>query len=333
MTDNRLAVGYAAKYVGQPDTTVIFQLPLFKEIAKIERFGREIDVHKHQSDLLGYTENKANDCKFGMGIASGESLQVLDVIALRGPCKWIQANKDDQKEFICCLQNWVQLENANAENEYLLPVYQRRKANHQSLIKVNHHYKSASLIHDFYIGTNDSVLHLVMDSETVYFSTQRKVGALHLSTGEKKWELELAREPSNVHDVFHIYAFDLSPNGRFLAAGGIAADEFANEEFVIVDTSTGCILYRTALSRRLKSLTKQASAIHAIKWHPSGWCAVGMSSGFLAHITLDGNIRAYKGSGKRIRALEFIDNNSTLLVGSEEKQFRKWRLLPDELGE
>ena len=52
----------------------------------------------------------------------------------------------------------------------------------------------------------------------------------------------------------------------------------------------------------------------------------------MVHINIDGKLRTYKGAGKGINALRFIDNYKTLLVGSGEKQFRAWALLPDEMS-
>ena len=336
LSDGRLAVGYSAKYAGQANLTVVYQLPAFEEVGKLDGLGDRIDVHHRRALLLGDAADESNLAKFGKGISSCDPLQLVDVAALRGPSTWIQGDEHGPVEFICCVNNWMQVEKVNSANDYLLPLFQQQQEYHRPLVRINHHAKPVTLIHNFNVGPDDSVCHLVLSQygDTIYFSTQRKVGALHFETGEIKWQRELAREPTNVYDVFHIYGFDLSHDQRFLAAGGIAADEFADNEFVILDASSGQIVFQTALCRRLADtpVMNQKSSIHAIRWHPSGWCAVGTAAGIMAHVTIDGTFRTYKGAGKGIKAITFIDEGKTLLVGSVEKQFRTWGLLADEVG-
>lgn len=332
-----LMVGYGSRYVGTPNKTVLYQLPDFTEVESFDGIGDKIDFHKSRSLILGKAEDEDLEHKFGMGIGSLDPLKLNKVVALQGPSFWIQSDEEQDVEFVACVLNWMQVGKVNAANEYLLPVFEKVKEGHRPLLRINHEKKSASLLHDFDVGSSDNVCELIPDLEndTIYYATIFKVGALEFSTGKKKWETELAQDSVVSYDQFHIYGFDLSHDKKFLAIGSMTSEFRANEAFVILDTSSGDFVFRTDLSRRLdeSGIAKQYPWIDSVCcWHPAGWCAVGTSAGIIAHITVDGKLRAYKGAGKRIRALEFIDDAQTLLVGSDEKQFRTYSLIEDELG-
>ncbi len=332
MSGNRLAVGYRKKGVGLPDLTVIYQLPDFELVDEIIGMGDEIDVHAATGLIIGDAEDESNLAKFGTGIGSSEPLSLEHVVAMNGHRKWLQNGEGNFPEFVSSVNNWDQIERVNDANDYLLPVFQQLQEHQWPLFRVNHQEKTTSLIHDFDGGIGN----LIVDQEhdTIYYSMVRKIGALELETGEIKWELELAPPSDDIIDVFHIYGFDLSPDKTMLAAGGIAIEDYGDHEFVMVDAASGEIVMKAGLCRQINNtpVISRKSSIHAVRWHPAGWCAVGTAAGIVLHVTRDGRWRAYKGAGKGIEALEFINDHQTLLVGSGENQFRTWELLPDELG-
>lgn len=330
ITENTLVAGYGRKYITDDDMSAIYRLPDFEEVDTIVGIGNELDMSPSKRYLVGKTEIPESDAPFGVGIATIQPLRIESKISAYGPSTWRNDN-----ELIVGVWDWFRPQQVNEENKYLLAAVTNRPAGVTPLLKIDHNAGSVSVIYELEFGKQDSLKKIQLDSraETLYYASQRRIGAVDIETGVLKWEIQLAGSPSGVHDVYDIYGFAISHDGQYLAAGGIASQEHRQRNFVVLDTVGGSEVLKSAFPLQLEdSPLKAKTSVSSICWHAMGWLAIGTSAGVIVHMLLDGSFRAYRGSTKGISALTFIDNQK-LLVASGEKQFRVWDLLPDEYQE
>jgi len=167
-------------------------------------------------------------------------------------------------------------------------------------------------------------LALSPDGTTLYAATESSLGAISLSDYSIRWRVQVG-DNSRTGTVTP-YALALSPDGRYLAAGGIAFRAVYERTLMILDATTGRFV--SAANEVGRALGN--TSIRSLAWHSSGWLAAGTSSGQLLHVDLKGHIRIYKGASKSIEALAFVDEGRSLLVAGAEAYFRVWPLLDDE---
>jgi hypothetical protein len=168
-------------------------------------------------------------------------------------------------------------------------------------------------------------LDLSPDGATLYAATERSLAAVSLEDWTPRWRRRLGDNAGP--RFFTAYAMALRQDGRLLAVGGLAGHRNLEHTLVILDAATGEVdPAGQPLGRVLGS-----TSIRSLAWHPSGWLAAGTSSGLVAHLDLAGTIRTYKGAGRGVESLLFIDGGRSLLVCGAEKHFRVWPLLEDEV--
>lgn len=162
------------------------------------------------------------------------------------------------------------------------------------------------------------------DGARVYFATQTTVGAVSASDGVVLWEQAIGGYGQR--DFVSIYALAISADGRYLAIGGIAAGAQSGRALCVLDTETeaGDIVLS------LSTAEIGGTSIRSLAWHPSGWLAAGSSSGEIAFVRLDGQLRIFSGAPKGIEAMLFVDGGASLLVGGSEKQLRLHPLFDEE---
>jgi hypothetical protein len=74
------------------------------------------------------------------------------------------------------------------------------------------------------------------------------------------------------------------------------------------------------------------SMARSLAFHPSGWLAIGLSRGWVAHVTPNGSIEWYKVEEPRfaVTALAFTPDGTRLLAGGESGKLFSVNLLESE---
>lgn len=167
-------------------------------------------------------------------------------------------------------------------------------------------------------------LALSPDGATLYAALERSVAAVSLADWSIRWRVQLG--DNSGPGFFSVYAMALRPDGRYLAAGGLAGYDNGNHTLAVLDTRTG----EPVPAGKGVGRVLGPSSVRSLAWHPAGWLAAGTASGRVAHLDLGDTVRTYKGAGRGIESLLFVDGGRSLLVCGAEKHFRVWPLLEDE---
>jgi hypothetical protein len=162
------------------------------------------------------------------------------------------------------------------------------------------------------------------DGATLYTAKERSIAAVSVADWGIRWRIGLGDNTGP--RFFSAYAMALSEDGRYLAVGGLAGYGNREHTLVILDATSGEV---SPAGRPLGRLLGSTS-VRSLAWHPTGWLAVGTSAGRVAHVDLAGQVRIYKGAGKGVESLLFIEGGRRLLLCGAEKHFRVWPLLEDE---
>jgi hypothetical protein len=167
---------------------------------------------------------------------------------------------------------------------------------------------------------------LSADGTVLYAATERSVAAVNLTDWALRWRTQLG--DNNGGKFLAIYAMALSGDGSRLAVGGLAGYDNAENTLAVLDVREGKV---TAMGKVVAQAIGNTS-IRSLAWHPAGWLAAGTASGLVFHVDPGGGLRRYKGAGKSVEALVFVDAGRSLLICGNEAQFRVWPLLEDEVG-
>jgi hypothetical protein len=149
------------------------------------------------------------------------------------------------------------------------------------------------------------------------------VQAIQIETGKILWRREILKTSS---EYFYLPG-KLAINSEETR---LAITEFPNGSmgwgFTLLDLRSGeCIHPQPSTPQALRYAASE------LAWHPSGWLAIGYSSGKIAHWFPDREeVRTYTGTRRKIFSLAFIDNANCLVVGTVENHLRKFELLLDE---
>ncbi len=168
-------------------------------------------------------------------------------------------------------------------------------------------------------------LALSPDGTVLYTATERSVAAVSLSDWSIRWRTQLG-ENTGPH-FLSIYAMALSGDGSQLAVGGLAGYDNVENALAILDAAHG----RATPTGRSVGRAIGNTSIRSLAWHPVGWLAGGTASGLVAQVDAAGTIRTWKGAGRAIESLVFLDEGRSLLVCGAEAHFRVWPLLEDEV--
>lgn len=161
------------------------------------------------------------------------------------------------------------------------------------------------------------------DKGTLYAATCCSVGAVDLSSNQVLWGRKLGESIGS--RFIAIYAMGLSPDGEYLAVGGLTGHENDEHCLAVLSVKDGAtILNSECFSQWIDG------EVRSLTWHPTGWLAFGTNRGQLGFVDLNGTARLFKGASRVIESLLFYDDQ--LLLCTREPQFRIIPLLADELS-
>jgi hypothetical protein len=160
-------------------------------------------------------------------------------------------------------------------------------------------------------------------SGIICYCTLHQLQAIQIETGQILWRRSI---PKNPYGIYVNRILDINPEETLLAINDFPNNEM-DSGLVLINLHSGECVY--PISETPKALRYKASAI---KWHPTGWLAIGYSSGELAHLFPDRKeIHIYNGTRRKIFSIAFIDDAKSLIIGTIENHLRRFELSPDEV--
>jgi hypothetical protein len=324
LPDARVLVGYRGRYVTSPSGLQV-------------RAGPDLAVQAELSDAAG-----PFSLRDGLVLASGPlhggyqscvhkidlaSLAILDTFPVREPYLWLPGSA---RRFVGVTPKFTEFEQSPHVEPALLNRHPhlRKWAEDRTtrLLLVEPDGAVSAMLDASQVGPEyPEFKHLALsaDGATLYAATERSVAAVSLSDWLIRWRVRLGDNTGP--GFFSVYGMALSGDSR-LAVGGLAGYGDVTRMLTVLDAGTG---KPTPMGQGLGHVLGKTS-IRSLAWHPSGWLAAGTASGWVAHVDRKGQLRTYKGAGKAVESLLFIDEGRSLLVCGTEKQFRVWPLLADE---
>lgn len=333
--DGRVLAGYAGRTVGAPRGLQIRSGDGLSVDAELE--GAAPPYALHPDGRLLAAGPYVDGYQASVRLASLAPLGLRDTLPLRAPFGWLPGSGEwvgQTPHFDSYRQKHHVDSDLIVAHPYLEALVASRECR---LVAVNPEARAARFLTPAGVGDEAGgwreYKHLVVapDGESVYFATTTSVGAISIRDGALRWQRTLGK--NDQANVYAVYALALSADGKRLAAGGISDVAQDGRNFVVLDARGGETVLEMPLARTLAGCGLKAvgnTSIRSLAWHPLGWIAVGTSSGIAAHVTPDGSFRAYKGAGKSIEALAFVDFERALLLAGSEKHFRAWPLFDDE---
>jgi WD40 repeat protein len=129
-----------------------------------------------------------------------------------------------------------------------------------------------------------------------------------------------------------LYQMELSPDGEHLAVA--ASYKGGTHDLVIFSSKDGSKVLGLSLSSMLAEsglMKSKITEVSCIAWHSSGWLAVGTRAGLIAHVSLSGGMRVYRGDARGIDALTFTRDGASLVVASRSPGIKIFPLLEEEV--
>jgi len=333
-----IILGTSPKLVSQVATLQVLSAETFQAQACVEHAGAPHCLSPDASKVLcsgKLYEGYAGEVR----VVDTASWKCKHILPLQKPFVW-----RDNKSFIACTPK----KNAHFGDEFFsrthkikyftdsallntFPLIETVAENEPALIGFNFETNLAEIVCDKPFAddgwTEAKHLELSRDGKKLYFATTTTVGALELSTGKIIWKKQLG-----VYDeaqLFSIYAFSLSPDGKHLAVGGMANN---GKEFSLLNAKDGSVVYEENLSELLSQHgIAKSSSISCFAWHPQGWLAIGFGNGCIAHLDAQFSLRTYQAGKSSVNAITFFHDGKTLFAASSDRTIRSFPLLEDEV--